>query len=56
MIGPLPAQTALRVELNQKKTLVTAMVAKENFNLYLSYSHALCDILFSFFVNSNLTF
>ena len=36
----------------QQKTLVTAEVAKENFNLYLSYSHALCDILFFFFVNS----
>ena len=53
MIGALarPNSFAIRVE-PKKKTLVTAMVAKENFNLYLSYSHALCDILFFFLVNS----
>ena len=42
---------ASRVE-PKKKTLVTVKVAKENFSLYLLYSHALCDIFFFFFVNS----
>ena len=53
MIGALarPNSFAIRVE-PKKKTPVTAMVAKENFNLYLSYSHALYDILFFFCVNS----
>ena len=36
----------------KKKTVVTVKVAKENFSLYLLYSHALCDIFFFFFVNS----
>ena len=45
MIGALarPNCFASRVE-QKKKPLVTALVAKENFNLYLSYSHALRDI------------
>ena len=54
MIGALarPNSFAIRVEPKKKKTPDTAMVAKENFNLYLSYSHALYDILFFFCVNS----
>lgn len=44
---------ASRIEpKKKKKKLVNAKVAKENFNLYLSYSHALHDILFFFVVNS----
>ena len=50
--GPCPPKQLCDSRWTKKKKLVTAMVAKENFNLYLSYSHALCDILFFFFVNS----
>ena len=54
MIGALarPNRFASRVEPKKKKTVVTVKVAKENFSLYLLYSHALCDIFFFFFVNS----
>ena len=54
VIGAFARPTALRVALNPKKknAIVTVKVAKENFSLYLLYSHALCDIFFFFFVNS----
>ena len=52
MIGALARPNCFASRVEQRKKLVNAKVAKENFNLYLSYSHALRDILFFFFVNS----
>ena len=54
MIGAFarPNCFASRVEPKKKKNGSYVKVAKENFSLYLLYSHALCDIFFFFFVNS----